>query len=61
MALARYVITAPVTVPAGAPAAVVAGEPGTGRGGLREYGPGLSAQPLMFHEDWLDPLPVNGL
>ena len=30
MALNRYVITAPVTVPAGTPATVVAGEPGTG-------------------------------
>ena len=30
MALSRYVITAPVTVPAGTPAAVTAGEPGTG-------------------------------
>jgi hypothetical protein len=30
MALAPYVITAPVTVPAGTPAAVTAGEPGTG-------------------------------
>jgi hypothetical protein len=30
MALARYVITAPVIVPAGTPAAVTAGEPGTG-------------------------------
>lgn len=30
MALNRYVLTAPVTVPAGTPAAVTAGEPGTG-------------------------------
>jgi hypothetical protein len=30
MALSRYVITSAVTVPAGTPAAVTAGEPGTG-------------------------------
>jgi hypothetical protein len=30
MALGMYVITAPVTVPAGAPATVTVGEPGTG-------------------------------
>ena len=30
MALSRYVITAPVIVPAGAPATSTAGEPGTG-------------------------------
>ena len=36
MALSRYVLTATVTVPAGTPATVAAGEPGTG--GAAGYG-----------------------
>lgn len=36
MALSRYVLTATVTVPAGTPATVTAGEPGTG--GAAGYG-----------------------
>ena len=42
MALNRYVLTATVSVPAGTPAAPVAGEPGTG--GAAGYG--SSATPL---------------
>ena len=42
MALNRYVLTANVSVPGGAPAATVAGEPGTG--GAAGYG--SSATPL---------------
>ena len=47
MALSRYVITAPVTVPAGAPATSTAGEPGTG--GAAGFGnTGISAGYAAF-------------
>jgi hypothetical protein len=51
MALSRYVITSAVTVPAGTPATVVAGEPGTG--GAAGYGStavstGCAAFPQSF-------------
>jgi hypothetical protein len=42
MALGRYVITAPVTVPAGTPATVTDGEPGTG-GAAGRGSTGISA------------------
>ena len=47
MALSRYVITAPVTVPAGTPATPTAGEPGTG--GAAGFGnTGISAGYAAF-------------
>jgi hypothetical protein len=46
MALAGYVITAPVTIPAGTPATVAAGEPGPA--GWRGGGVGISAGYAAF-------------
>lgn len=52
MALARYVITASVTVPAGTPATVTAGEPGTG--GAAGFGnTGISAGYAAFPQTFV--------
>jgi hypothetical protein len=57
MALSRYVITAPVTVPAGTPAAVVAGEPGTG--GAAGFGTtGISAGYAAFPQSFQPGTPI---
>jgi hypothetical protein len=48
MALSRYVISSAVTVPAGSPTAVTAGEPGTGAhagyGSIGTVGPSTSGK-----------------
>jgi hypothetical protein len=57
MALARYVITVPVTVPVGTPATAVAGEPGTG--GAAGFGSGgISAGYAAFPQSFQPGTPV---
>jgi hypothetical protein len=58
MALARYVVTAPVTVPAATPAAVTAGEPGTGAqagyGSIGTVSPSTSGKHGWLPVIWAD-------
>ena len=57
MALSRYVITAPVIVPAGTPATSTAGEPGTG--GAAGFGStGISAGFAAFPQSFQPGTPI---
>jgi len=57
VALSRYVITAPVIVPAGTPATSTAGEPGTG--GAAGFGnTGISAGYAAFPQSFQPGMPI---
>lgn len=57
MALNRYVLTATVTVPAGTPATVTAGEPGTG-GSAGHGSASISAGAVLWPQTFIAGTPI---